>query len=250
MSIKSGATYKLTGTAVGLLFFGTIPPCIVFVLAWYADAPWVSTFLIVFGAVWLAGCTVGFLKEIRVDPRDTKEEENLEKLKPVRESGAQLVYESNVILDNADREALDRAFNRPLPVLSVFLLLAVVVSFFTNYWVLLAGLIPIGLALTSWYSINVMKKRNRKVILRGIITGRPQHRTRDKNETTHFIRIGDRQIRVQPDLYDQYIAGDIIELHYVGWLTGNEMKIEGSVFTRHRKLTPAEYDTWVRDFAG
>lgn len=248
MPPKTEVKYKLTGAAIGLFFFGVIPTIILSVFAWFAYPSWLWMFLLAFASIWLAGCMYGFVRELRVDPRKAEEASNIEKLRPVVKSGAQLVYESNVILDKDDRKALDRAFTRPLPALLFILFLVIIISLFTNYWVLLIALLPAGLIIASWRSISIMKKRNRKVILRGIITGRPYYYNKDRKDATHFLVIGDQKVKVEASLYEQYIAGEIIELHYVGWLSGSEMKIDGAVFTRHRKLTPDEYQNWLSGF--
>lgn len=248
--MKTQPRYKLTGSSIGLFFFGVIPPGLLGLLSWYAYPSGMWMFLVPFGALWLVLCMIGFVRAIKVDPRVARETENLSKLKPLLESGTQLVYESHVILDNTDRQALDRAFRRPWPALLIFMVVPGLISVFTSYWVLLIWLLPLGIGVASWRSIEIMKKRNRKVILRGIVTGRPYYRGEESNDTKHFLQIGDRRIMVEDELYEQYIVGDIIELHYVGWLRGDKMKAEGAVFTRHRKLTPEEFQNWVKEFVG
>jgi len=246
--MKTQPRYKLTGSAIGLFFFGVIPPTLLGFLSWYAYPSWLWMLLVPFGTLWLVLCMIGFVRAIRVDPRDVQEAENLQKLKPLLEGGEQLVYESHVILDNTDRRALDRAFRRPLPALFIFVLVPGLVAVFVSYWVLLIWLLPLGLAVASWRSIEIMKRRNRKVILRGIVTGRPFHRGVESRDSQHYLQLGDKKIAVDADLYEKYIAGDIMELHYVGWLRGDEMTLNGAVFTQHRKLTPAEFQNWVQEF--
>ena len=242
-------TYKLTGTAIGLFFFGTVPTAVFAVVIWNIYPYWLWMLLAAFFALWFGFCTYAFVREIRQTPREKQEVENFEKLKPVVESGQQLVYESHVILDNEDRKELNKAFLRPLPALIIFLIVPGLLGVFLSYWILLICLAPIGLATASWYTIRVMKNRNRKVIIRGVITNRPYHRGEEIGDSQHFLMIGDKRVKVEEGLYDQYIVGDIIELHYVGWLKGDTMSTSGSAFTRHRKLSPAEFSEWVKDFA-
>ena len=86
----------------------------------------------------------------------------------------------------------------PIVVLIVFLGVAVVIAY------------------TSITSMNGILKNNRKMVIKGIITGERQQRTgAGRNRTyTYFKTIGTKELQVDAGVYRRYKVGNSVEIHY------------------------------------
>ncbi|MEJ1237333.1 hypothetical protein WBG78_04330 [Chryseolinea sp. T2] len=144
-------------------------------------------------------------------------------LADLQNKGIALHYEQETSLSSTDLAALSKTMRQSMAVLPICAIVGfVIVYFFIDggpfaYAIAAAVLILIAVSLASVLkAYRRIVSRGVKTVIRGVVTNRLETTadSGDNKKTTYYVIIGDRQLRVDQEFYNEYLPGDALEVHF------------------------------------
>ena len=162
---------------------------------------------------------VAFAFRVKPQKRDPAIKQNIVAL---QEKGVLLHHEREEALDDSDIAALSKTMKQYILVVPICIVIGLIAHFSIEeksigYAVLLIFLALIMLsAILSLGSSRRIIKNGNKIVVRGVVTERwkMSSGSGDDEKVSHYLKIGDRQLQVSEGLYNEYLVGDAIELHF------------------------------------
>lgn len=232
---------KNSGGRVVVILFFAVPATFLGSYAWYLypESMWMP--LAITAGVWSSFGVLALYLVSRSHPRAAEEEANQARLQPLFENRDQLVVETQTQLADTDKTFLKKSRFRTMRTMMILAVIFAGIAVFTSYWVLVGCAILVWIIFLNERWTRTMLNTNRKTVLAGIVTERLTERNSDEKSSRYYLVVGDRKTKVEYVLFERYIVGDIVELHYVGKMADGKMTTSAALITQDRKMTPEEF---------
>ncbi len=179
---------------------------------------------LVFGALfWTSTLALVYYMYSESKSKNLHNDTVTEKLEQIQKEGKELHYEQEVNLSTDDIKKLHGAIqNTMLFIIGVTAVFVVLIyAFFENG---LSSIIPLSVFLIIFFvltyssiaGLNEVISKNKKTIIRGIITNeRQQYSGAGKGRRMNYFKtIGNYELQVDVKMNNRYKLGDAVEIHY------------------------------------
>lgn len=212
----AGATKKSNPIAFITLVIGAI----VVIVAWK-----VFHGRLIFAGIFWATVAVVFIVAFVFRPKRRKGDGAVkpEQIAAMQQQGVALHHEKEMPLESRDVSKVMKMIRQALTIVPV----CSVIGFLIVHFLIGDGILPYAILLlfivitliAILKGVKVFRKilqNNTKIVVRGIVTEHwevSQGSGEDK-KVTYYVRIGDRQLCVDEEFYNEFLKGDAVEVHF------------------------------------